>query len=132
VNCLVQALQAYGAPEIFNTDHGCQFTSEAFTGMLKAPGIAISMDGPDGHWITSLWNGAWVANIACTKPRDHGLAAELWTISGLARFVSEHAKSEGFPRLAHAGKEHYMAHPRRERNQAPQNSLLPGKTGSGL
>lgn len=47
---------------------------------------------------------AWVVNIACTKPKDNGLAAELWTISGLASFVSDHAESEGFPRLAHAGK----------------------------
>jgi transposase len=47
---------------------------------------------------------AWVVSIACTKPKDHGLAAELWTISGLARFVSEHAKGAGFPRLARAGK----------------------------
>ena len=47
---------------------------------------------------------AWVVSIACTKPRDHGLAAELWSISGLARFVSEHAEAAGFPRLAHAGK----------------------------
>ena len=47
---------------------------------------------------------AWVVNIACTKPKDNGLAAELWTISGLAHFVSEHAESAGFPRLAHAGK----------------------------
>lgn len=47
---------------------------------------------------------AWIVNIACTKPKDNGLAAELWTISGLARFVSEHAESAGFPRLAHAGK----------------------------
>jgi transposase len=47
---------------------------------------------------------AWVVNIACTKPKDNGLAAELWTISGLASFVSEHAESAGFPRLAHAGK----------------------------
>src|SRR4030067_3125157 len=47
---------------------------------------------------------AWVASIACTKPKDHGLAAELWTISGLASFVSERAVSAGFPRLAHAGK----------------------------
>src|ERR1035438_1974860 len=30
---------------------------------------------------------AWVVSIACTKPKDHGLAAELWTISDLARFV---------------------------------------------
>jgi transposase len=47
---------------------------------------------------------AWVANIACTKPKDHGLAAELWTISGLAQFVSQRADAAGFPRLARAGK----------------------------
>ena len=47
---------------------------------------------------------AWVVSIACTKPAEHGLAAELWSISALARFVSEHASSAGFPRLAHAGK----------------------------
>ena len=47
---------------------------------------------------------AWVASIACTKPKDHDLAAELWTTSGLAQFVSEHAEAAGFPRLAHAGK----------------------------
>jgi len=47
---------------------------------------------------------AWVAGIACTKPKDHGLAAELWTTSSLASFVSERAVSAGFPRLAHAGK----------------------------
>ncbi|MGH8538064.1 MAG: hypothetical protein ACREXM_16825, partial [Gammaproteobacteria bacterium] len=34
---------------------------------------------------------AWVLNIACTKPTDHGLAAELWTLSSLARYTREHA-----------------------------------------
>jgi transposase len=47
---------------------------------------------------------AWVVGIACTKPKDHGLAAELWTISALARFVSERAEAAGFARLANAGK----------------------------
>ena len=47
---------------------------------------------------------AWVVSIACTKPVEHGLAAELWSISGLARFVADHAEAAGFPRLAHAGK----------------------------
>ncbi|MFL9928709.1 IS630 family transposase [Paraburkholderia sp. RL18-103-BIB-C] len=47
---------------------------------------------------------AWVVSIACTKPKDHGLAAELWSISALARFVSEGAKAAGFARLANAGK----------------------------
>ncbi len=47
---------------------------------------------------------AWVVSIACTKPKDHGLAAELWSISALARFVSEGAEAAGFARLANAGK----------------------------
>ena len=47
---------------------------------------------------------AWVVSIACTKPKDHDLAAELWTISALARFVSEGAQAAGFPRLTRAGK----------------------------
>jgi putative transposase len=59
VACLEQALQAYGCPEIFNTDQGSQFTSEAFTGVLKACGIAISMDGRgralDNIFVERLW-----------------------------------------------------------------------------
>ena len=47
---------------------------------------------------------AWVVSVACTKPKDHGLAAELWTISALARFVSEQADGQGFARLSKAGK----------------------------
>ena len=59
VDCLEQALRAYGVPEIFNTDQGCQFTSEAFTGVLKAHGITISMDGRgralDNIFVERLW-----------------------------------------------------------------------------
>jgi transposase len=47
---------------------------------------------------------AWVVSIACTKPKDHGLASELWSISALARFVGENAQAAGFPRLANPGK----------------------------
>jgi len=47
---------------------------------------------------------AWVTSLACTKPKDHGLAAELWSISALAKFVCERAEAAGFDRLAKAGK----------------------------
>jgi transposase len=47
---------------------------------------------------------AWVVSLACTKPVAHGLAAELWSISALARFVSAQAAQAGHPRLAQAGK----------------------------
>ncbi len=59
VDCLEQAIQAYGAPEIFNTDQGCQFTSEAFTSVLKSHAITISMDGRgralDNIFVERLW-----------------------------------------------------------------------------
>ncbi len=50
IEALEEALQRFGAPDIFNTDQGSQFTSEAFTGVLKENGIAISMDGK-GRWV---------------------------------------------------------------------------------
>jgi len=59
VDCLEQALQLYGTPEIFNTDQGSQFTSDAFTGVLKKHTIAISMDGRgralDNIFVERLW-----------------------------------------------------------------------------
>lgn len=47
---------------------------------------------------------AWVIDLACRKPKDVGLAAELWTISALADYVATHSSDAGFPRLAQAGK----------------------------
>lgn len=47
---------------------------------------------------------AWVVSLACTKPKDHGLAAELWSIAALAGYVRDHATAAGFPRLTKAGK----------------------------
>lgn len=47
---------------------------------------------------------AWVVSVACAKPKELGLAAELWSIAALARHIAEHAEAAGFPRLAGAGK----------------------------
>jgi putative transposase len=59
VDVLEQALAKYGKPEIFNTDQGSQFTCPAFTGVLAANGIAISMDGKgawrDNVFVERLW-----------------------------------------------------------------------------
>ena len=54
-----EALATYGTPDIFNTDHGCQFTSQEFTGLLTQHHIAISMDGKgcwrDNVFVERLW-----------------------------------------------------------------------------
>ena len=54
VAALEDALARYGTPEIFNTDQGSQFTSAAFTGVLAAAGIKVSMDGR-GRWMDNVF-----------------------------------------------------------------------------
>ena len=54
VEALHEALRCYGKPEIFNTDQGAQFTSVAFTDILKEHDIAISMDGK-GRWMDNVF-----------------------------------------------------------------------------
>ena len=58
VDGLEEALRQ-GKPQIFNTDQGSQFTSEAFTSMLLEHGIRISMDGKgryiDNIFVERLW-----------------------------------------------------------------------------
>ena len=59
VEALEEAIHNYGCPEIFNTDQGSQFTSDAFTNVLKSNEIQISMDGrgrfQDNIFIERLW-----------------------------------------------------------------------------
>lgn len=59
VDCLEEALIGHGKPDIFNTDQGVQFTSQAFTGVLLREGVAISMDGRgralDNIFVERLW-----------------------------------------------------------------------------
>ncbi|WP_087721113.1 IS3 family transposase, partial [Salinicola salarius] len=59
VDALEDALARHGSPEVFNTDQGCQFTSKAFTDVLEAHEVRISMDGKgcyqDNIFVERLW-----------------------------------------------------------------------------
>ena len=59
IEAVQEAIARYGAPEIFNTDQGSQFTSLEFTEILKAHSIEISMDGKgcwrDNVFVERLW-----------------------------------------------------------------------------
>jgi putative transposase len=83
--CLVALERALGqgAPMIFNTDQGVQFTSLAFTGRLARAGIAISMDGRgrafDNIFIERLWRSVkyediYLKDYATVPALDEGLA----------------------------------------------------------
>ncbi len=67
VEALEAALARHDKPEIFNTDQGSQFTSLAFTQVLKDAGVKISMDG----------KGRCVDNPA-TRPSPRDVIERLW------------------------------------------------------
>ena len=67
VEALEEALALHGAPGIFNTDQGSQFTSTAFTDVLKDHGVRISMDGRgrflDNIFVERLWRSLKYENV---------------------------------------------------------------------
>jgi len=87
VAALAQALSMGRLPEIFNTDQGAQFTSEAFTGVLSGVGIAISMDGVgrafDNIMIERLWRTVKYEDVYL---RDYETPAEARV--GLERYFA--------------------------------------------
>ena len=75
VEALQEALRRYGRPEIFNTDQGSQFTSTAFTQVLKDHGIRISMDGRGRVRTTSSSSGSGGQSSITTCTCIHFTAA---------------------------------------------------------
>ena len=59
IEAVQEAIDRYGIPSIFNSDQGCQFTSDNFVGLLEGYGIRISMDGVnralDNIYIERFW-----------------------------------------------------------------------------
>ncbi len=54
IEALQEALARYGAPAIFNTDQGSQFTSPRFVEVVQAAGARVSMDGR-GRWMDNVF-----------------------------------------------------------------------------
>lgn len=97
LDALEEAIERYGAPEMFNTDQGSQFTSDKFTGTLNAHGIKISMDGK-GRWVDNvfverLWRSVKYEEVylkAYETPRQ----AEI-EIGRYFRFYNEKRRHQG-------------------------------------
>jgi len=77
LEALEEAIACYGPLEIMNTDQGGQFTSQAFTGVVKDHGIRISMDGKgawrDNVFVERLWRSVKYEEVylhACDAVSD--------------------------------------------------------------
>lgn len=97
ISTLKRAL-AQGQPEIFNTDQGAQFTSQAFTEVLLASGIAISMDGRgralDNVFVERLWRTVKYEDIYL---RNYESASDLE--AGLKKYFRFYCRERGHSSL---------------------------------
>lgn len=86
MDAVQEAIARWGTPAIFNTDQGSQFTSDAFTALLKRHGIRISMDGKgawrDNVFVERLWRSIKYEEIYlkaydCVRAARSGIAQYL-------------------------------------------------------
>lgn len=72
VDCIKQAIQEHGKPEIINSDQGVQFTSKLYTEFLQCNDIKISMDGKgraiDNIFIERFWRSIKQEYVYIEKP----------------------------------------------------------------
>ena len=85
VACIQDAIEAYGTPEIINSDQGVQFTSSTYVESLEQWGIRISMDGKgratDNIFIERLWRSVKYEDVYLHAYEN---GEELWR--GLTRY----------------------------------------------
>jgi putative transposase len=86
VQALEEALSKYGPPQIFNSDQGSQFTSEAFTAPLLAHGVQISMDGR-GAWRDNIFVERLWRSIKYEEVYLHAYESVSQARAGIARYI---------------------------------------------
>ena len=87
VEATEEAIVRYGAPEVFNTDQGAQFTSEAFTGALKAHGVHISMDGK-GRWLENVY----VERLWCSLKQEEVYRRAYDTVAEARKGIADYLR----------------------------------------
>jgi putative transposase len=101
IDAVEEAIARYGPPEIFNTDQGVQFTSAAFTGMLRAHGIRISMDG-QGCWRDNIFVERLWRTIKYEEVYLHAYPTVSEARAGLGRYLTLYNTRRPHSRLADA------------------------------
>lgn len=87
IEAVEEALTCYGAPEIFNTDQGSQFTTEDFTQPLEAKGVRVSMDGK-GRWIDNVFVARLWRSVKYEEIYLHAYATPREVKTALTRYFS--------------------------------------------
>ena len=121
IEALEEALARYGKPEIFNTDQGSQFTSLAFTRVLKDACVQISMDGR-GRWMDNVFIERLWRSLKYECVYLHAFETGLALHAGLSRWLAHYNTHR--PHSALAGRTpdeayHSAPHPTPSPGHAP-------------
>ena len=98
--CVREAIEKYGWPEVFNTDQGCQYTSEQFTGIFNREGCParLSMDGKgrayDNIFVERFWRTIKHEDVYL---KGYGTVAECR--KGLGEFICRYNDVRGYSSL---------------------------------
>jgi putative transposase len=87
VEALEEAIARYGAPEIFNSDQGSQFTAAAFVELLHRHRIRISMDGR-GAWRDNVFVERLWKSIKYEEVYLHAYESVSEARAGIGRYVT--------------------------------------------
>ena len=80
-------MDAYGKPEIFNTDQGSQFSSEAFVELLAQVGVVQSMDGK-GCWRDNVFVERFWRSIKYAEVYLYGYGSVSEAKAGIWRYMA--------------------------------------------
>jgi len=101
IEAVQEAIDRHGAPEIFNTDQGSQFTSNEFTDLLKQNNIRISMDGK-GRWCDNVFVERLWRSVKYEEVYLHAYESATQARQRLARYFEFYNQRR--PHSAHDGQ----------------------------
>ena len=113
VAALEEALARFGTPEIFNTDQGSQFTSQAFTSVLREAEVRISMVGRP-RWMDNVFNERLWRSLKYECVYLHAFETDLELKADLARWITHYNTQR--PNSGLAGRTSVEAYRRFERS----------------
>jgi putative transposase len=100
VEALEEALTRYGAPQIFNTDQGSQFTDDDFTAALLAKDVRVSMDGK-GRWVDNVFVERLWRSVKYEDIYLHAYATPREVVIGLSRYFRFYNERRGHQSLGY-------------------------------
>lgn len=84
-----KAMVMHGKPGIINSDQGCQFTSEEYTGLLKRYGIRQSMDGK-ARWVDNVIIERWFRSLKTENIYINEYATPRALRAGISEYITEY------------------------------------------